>query len=130
LNRLFLVLTIAYCGLIFWLSSSADAVPDARIIPGQDKAAHLVLYGGLAWLVSMGLRRGKKPVSSNVQFYVPVLFALFYGLTDEVHQIFVPERSCDPLDLLADGVGALIVQGILCRYVWGGLRSGRVNAPD
>jgi VanZ family protein len=30
-----------------------------------------------------------------------------YGLTDEVHQAFVPNRSADPRDWLADTAGAL-----------------------
>lgn len=34
-------------------------------------------------------------------------FASLYGATDEVHQYFVPERSSDVLDWIADTVGAL-----------------------
>lgn len=30
-----------------------------------------------------------------------------YGLSDEIHQAFVPNRSCDALDLMADMAGAL-----------------------
>lgn len=37
-----------------------------------------------------------------------VLFASLYGITDELHQIFVPGRSCDPLDWLVDTLAALI----------------------
>ena len=37
-----------------------------------------------------------------------VAFASLYGVTDELHQIFVPGRSCDPLDWLVDTIAALI----------------------
>lgn len=39
---------------------------------------------------------------------VTVVFASLYGVTDEVHQIFVPGRFCDPLDWLVDTAGALL----------------------
>lgn len=47
-----------------------------------------------------------------------LMFALIigslYGITDEIHQFFVPERSCDPVDWLVDTVavfaGALFMR--------------------
>lgn len=46
-----------------------------------------------------------------------VCAASAYGITDEIHQIFVPQRSCDPLDWAVDTIaallGALIVYAVL-----------------
>ena len=47
-----------------------------------------------------------------MRFSVPLPRAIFfalilgsaYGVTDEIHQLFVPDRSCDPLDWLVDTV--------------------------
>jgi len=36
------------------------------------------------------------------------LVGLFYGMTDELHQNFVPERNASLLDVSADGFGCLI----------------------
>lgn len=36
------------------------------------------------------------------------LIASLYGVSDELHQIFVPGRSCDPMDWLVDTLAALI----------------------
>lgn len=36
-----------------------------------------------------------------------VVLASCYGVSDELHQIFVPGRSCDPMDWLVDTVAAL-----------------------
>ena len=48
-----------------------------------------------------------------------LLIGSVYGMSDEIHQLFVPDRSCDPLDWLVDTiaafVGALIVQHIQLR---------------
>ena len=35
-----------------------------------------------------------------------VLIAVAYGVTDEWHQSFVPNRHADPRDLAADAIGA------------------------
>lgn len=36
------------------------------------------------------------------------LIASLYGVTDEIHQIFVPTRSCDPADWAVDTVAAIV----------------------
>lgn len=41
-----------------------------------------------------------------------VVIASMYGVTDEIHQYFVPGRMCDPLDWLVDTTGAFC--GALC----------------
>jgi VanZ family protein len=34
--------------------------------------------------------------------------AAMFGLSDEIHQYFVPGRNMDPLDLLTDAIGAAL----------------------
>ncbi len=36
------------------------------------------------------------------------LAAILYGLSDEIHQLYVPGRLFDVLDILADSFGALL----------------------
>lgn len=38
--------------------------------------------------------------------FVAILLATLYGVTDEFHQLFVPGRSADRYDVLADCLGA------------------------
>ena len=57
-----------------------------------------------------------------LRFHMPlsraVLLAIIigsaYGITDEFHQLFVPERSCDPMDWLVDTI-AIALGAALCR---------------
>ena len=42
------------------------------------------------------------------------LLASLYGISDEFHQIFVPQRSCDPADWAVDTIAALIGALICC----------------
>lgn len=108
------VLITAYCVGIFWLSSQSRPVPVGMDIPHLDKPVHMVVYGVLAALVSIGMYRSKRNYNFSIQFYVPWAFATLYGISDEIHQHFVPGRSFDWLDIAANMSGAYIAQLILC----------------
>jgi VanZ family protein len=41
-----------------------------------------------------------------------VLLGILYGASDEVHQLFVPNRSSDVVDLLADTLGVMAGAGL------------------
>lgn len=112
------LLVFAYCAGIFWLSSQPLRVETKLNFPGADKVVHAILYGGLAATVSLGLRRSERAVRPPLQFFAPVVFCFLYGLTDEFHQRYVPNRTCDVADLAADTLGALLIQWVLCAHLW------------
>lgn len=56
------------------------------------------------------------------------LMASAYGITDELHQIFVPSRSCDPADWLVDTVAA-VIGALLCAALLRRMR-GTSGAPS
>lgn len=125
--------TAIYCGIIFLMSSRSDPpTPDWEIFffPAFDKIAHALLYGGLAATVSIGLWRSNGALRPALHFGIPIVFSVLYGFSDEIHQIFVPERTFEFMDLLADGIGATIVQVALCAYMWpSGARETRAPSP-
>nr|WP_238492539.1 VanZ family protein [Desulfotruncus alcoholivorax] len=65
---------------------------------------HILAYFILAWLVLWPLRLNKFPRPYLATF----LLCLFYGISDEIHQYFVPTRTPDVHDLLRDLLGAAI----------------------
>ena len=91
-------------GLIFCLSSYPEPT-EVPSLPCFDKAVHVVEYGILASLVYLALRNMK--VSSRYLLAVAFTIAFMYGVSDEIHQYFVPSRDADVLDVVADGIGAL-----------------------
>ena len=109
---------VLYCGLIFALSS-VSAVP---ALPGgvSDKAAHALLYSGLGFLAARGVSGGVAHPPSIRVAAVAIGFAAAYGLSDEVHQLFVPMRQFDLGDLSADVCGAAL--GTAAWWLWGILR--------
>ena len=114
----YVLLTAAYCAGIFFLSSSVNPVGVPDVGMNLDKVLHGVLYGGLAVTVSVGIRRSRPGVRMWVQFAAPLIFAALYAVSDEFHQSFVPGRHPDVWDAVADTVGAIIFQIVLCGHVW------------
>ncbi len=87
--------------LIFWLSSLSD-VPGAHYI--WDKLLHTVGYAGLGMLALRAFHGGfERPrLASTVYAGMAVIF---WGISDEFHQSFVPGRDATAWDVLADAVG-------------------------
>lgn len=91
-------------GLIFAASSRADFTP----LPGNllDKLAHLGVYALLGALIVRALGRGRQETLDWRHAAGAVLLSTLYGMSDEWHQGFVPGRTPDALDVVADAVGA------------------------
>jgi VanZ family protein len=99
---------VAYAGLIFYLSSLAhpEEVLPAFISELGDRVLHLIEYGGLGVLCCRAFRHAAGVWSARYVLVLAVVAFTVYGLTDEVHQAFVPFREPDGWDVLADFVGA------------------------
>jgi len=97
----------AYCALIFWQSSSAsmESLPSFQY---SDKVMHLGGYALLGALVVRALFHESLHLSRQKIIIAAILFSTLYGVSDEIHQSFVPERCADLFDVLADGVGSII----------------------
>lgn len=50
---------------------------------------------------------GAGPWWASRAWWVAVIGAMAYGVTDEIHQSFVPPREADALDVVADTFGAM-----------------------
>jgi VanZ family protein len=107
----------AQAALIFALS----AQPDLHLAqePLLDfllhKAGHLVVYGLLAGLVAWALGAPGRPQGALTRWFIPLLVCIAYGATDELHQSFVHGRGPSPVDVLIDGLGALLGLAV---YAW------------
>ena len=96
-----------WMGVTFWLSSQPHLpnVPIIGAIYWGDKIEHAIAYasgGWLTWRALGGRMFGRRRV------IVAIVIAAAYGLTDEIHQHFVPPREFDVFDLTADSVGSAI----------------------
>jgi len=100
-----------WAACIFLVSSLSLAQLPA---PGpSDKIAHLIEYAVLGFLLVRALQQSESKTTRNHALSLTLAIGILYGLSDEVHQIFVPLREFEILDILADAVGC--IAGGACR---------------
>lgn len=97
-----------YAAFVFYLSSLSH--PHVPTFPFSDKVYHVILYGGWGFLVSFAAWSASFPWKERWRkvLVVAALAAAAYGMTDEIHQLFVPARTFDLFDLLADLIGGFL----------------------
>jgi VanZ family protein len=104
--------------------------PDLPSTPGGDKTAHVVAYGVLAASMVRALYLGTG-LGERAVTWASMAYASLYGVTDEIHQSFVPGREASALDVAADVAGAAIgvLIGVsLVRILWS--RAQRIEARE
>lgn len=116
---------ILFAGGIFYLSSiPGDGFPTMSLTQGwipkwiaknPDKVVHILLYAFLGWLCLRALACGSLILFPRVA-WLTLMIVSFYGASDEFHQYFVPKRSCDIYDWMADTAGGLIAIAICSRF--------------
>jgi VanZ family protein len=111
---------LAHMALIFAASSRSEtsAVPSA--IP--DKVMHFAVYALLGALTLRAVAGGRRAGVTWSGLLVSIVVATLYGITDEWHQSFVPGRTPEAMDVVADLAGAS--SGALA-----GIFAARISAP-
>ena len=100
-----------YAGTIFLLSAQShpeEQLPSFLLEGVSDKVLHAVEYGILSLLCYRAFRWAAGPAVARQAVVLAIVTASVYGLTDEVHQLFVPFRESSWQDWLADTIGAVI----------------------
>jgi VanZ family protein len=95
---------IVYMALIFAISSISRPADLPSAI--GDKGGHALLYFGLGSLFVRALAGGWWQAFGTRTGFAAVAYSTIYGVTDEIHQVFVPSRTAELADLLADAAGA------------------------
>ena len=81
----------------------------------QDKVIHFIAFGLFVVLLRRALRYLRPEWSAVQQLRSAALLSSLLGALLEVWQSFLPTRSAEGLDLLADVLGALAVAFLLWR---------------
>ena len=102
---------LAVAGVIFWASSRSTVATPGLGIADFDKVAHFSVYGLLATLT---VRAGRGPRAA----WLAVVAVSLFGASDEWHQSFVPGRSCELADWVADTIGAALAVSLYTRWGW------------
>jgi VanZ family protein len=92
--------------LIFILSSYPTPIKTPLFV-SFDKMVHIVEFGILASLIYLALRVMNS--GKHHMFVLAFVIAFLYGVSDEIHQYFVPGRRADIFDVVANGIGAFCI---------------------
>lgn len=105
-----------YAGFIFYVSGISRP-PLVRIeIPFFDKVLHIGEYAIFAILASRSFRNSSRKAFFENFKILAVLISIIYGISDEFHQAFIPERDCNFFDVLSDSIGGILGVFIYGRY--------------
>jgi UDP-2,3-diacylglucosamine pyrophosphatase LpxH len=107
-RRGFWLLPLAAALGIFWLSSQSHYPGGINLPPPRDKFVHAGVFGALAWLLDRACQRQIPQWPLYRRHLLVFLLVSLYGASDECHQYFVPGRSCEFGDWLADSLGAAL----------------------
>ena len=108
---------IFYCLLIFVQSSHPSPEVIKSDWPHVDKVLHFTAY---ALLGALFLRAFKTtPIKNNLKLVLilSVLLSSLYGISDEIHQSFVPYRTADAMDAMADILGSAFGVGVFSLWI-------------
>ena len=106
--------------MIIFVESSFPATEYPTIeIWGADKIVHIGVYGLLAALCYISLIHSEKfLLLIRNALVITIIFCSLYGVTDEFHQYFIPNRDCEFWDWLAD-FGGILIMILLIKYYLG-----------
>jgi VanZ family protein len=96
-------------GMIFFLSHQPGGFNQLPQFMGADKLLHSIAYGILAGVFLYGLHPFIHDSNRAFAGIIVVSFCILYGISDEFHQAFIPDRFASAWDVAADCFGALIV---------------------
>ena len=113
-----------------FISSSISSFGPLEDMPffKYDKLIHAIIYGLLALAILWGIEEGfcKTPRWRSV--FLAALLAGVYGITDEFHQMFVPNRIACWEDVIANFTGATVA--VLLARVFLGMRERTRKCGD
>ncbi len=99
------ILPLAVAATIVWLSAQSHYPLGVQLLPPMDKFAHASVFGCLALVLDLALRLNRPGLPMYRRHLLVFVAVSLFGATDEWHQFFVPGRSCEFGDWVADSVG-------------------------
>jgi VanZ family protein len=122
---------LLYMAGIFYLSSLPGEDLPLPNLPLADKVAHFLTYAGLGVLLACrrgltDLVRERRITAWTKGGWIAPAVGILYGIFDEVHQLYTPNRTFDLLDFAVDVAGILV--GFWLARKWDARRLGRAES--
>lgn len=96
-----------------------------RVVVAQDyvlnflffKTLHVLEYAVLYLLLFRGFYLQDKSAKGNQKYFWPLIIAVTYAVSDEIHQTFVPTREGRLRDVFIDSIGISFMYWYCKRYL-------------
>ena len=108
------ILTLVYAGIIYWESSKDTS--SISLPYHTDKLVHFAEFGFLCLMTCWSLSLARIDTRVIYKIILAIVIPSLYGMSDEFHQLFTPNRSVDVFDWLADTIGA-VAAGLLWQKI-------------
>ncbi|MFA4872368.1 MAG: VanZ family protein [Patescibacteria group bacterium] len=107
--------------LLIFLGSSIPGGSIPAPVSVASQVLHACEYAVLAYLIARAFSQTKKEPKHSFSAIIILAFSIsvLYGATDELHQLYVPGRHPDSMDVFVDALGSGI--GV---FVWYRLKRG------
>ena len=112
MSKLFKGFTIAFLLFIIWIIYSADTggknifFDFVDWLPFGDKIGHFFLFGILTMFLNIALKY--KQIKHWIKLPLGTVIVSILVLIEELSQAFIPNRTLDIADLVADALGILV----------------------
>ena len=103
------IVSVIFCAL--HEAQTALLGPDVDIVSTCAHFCEYTIFGALL----LNALRYHMPLKKALIF--ALVCGSLYGVSDEFHQYFVPDRTCDPLDWLTDTCGSLFGAWLMTRWL-------------
>ena len=114
--KISLAITLIIAITIFYISSlTFEPGPPSTKTDLKPIIYHILAFFGLTFFLLISLTKGKY----KSLIFPAILLAIIYGISDEIHQLFVPGRNGSLKDVLLDTTGiifATIIYTITIQY--------------
>ncbi len=102
--------------MMIFVASSISFEEGPSLFPHMDKLVHFVEFGILGMLYFIAINKSSGITSKRLLFWIAVSLTGLYGLSDELHQFFVPTREFSLYDIIADLIGGSFFCGTYLFY--------------
>jgi VanZ family protein len=94
--------------ILISMSLPAQYIPKVKIF-GYDKIAHIGVFFVFGILIYRSIINWKhKPGSILISLMLMLFFVMVFGCVSELYQHFIPGRTPDIFDFIADTIGGLV----------------------
>jgi len=106
---------ILYC-LAIYIQSDLPASEHIPSFEFSDKVLHFLAYAVMGILFYRAYQTLRIKDNQQMLLLLSIVSASLYGISDEIHQYYVPFRDAESLDAIANFLGALC--GVTLYHLW------------